>query len=85
MLVSGSYNSTIQVQEAAIGKVLYKLKGHSSGIKAIIFLLNSKKLATRSNNETIQIQDIAKDKVIEVLKASILNKGAANILQQLLT
>jgi hypothetical protein len=54
-IVTGSYDQTAKVWEAASGKELLTLKGHSSYVKAVTFSQDGQRILTGSSDETVRV------------------------------
>jgi len=61
-LASGSYDKTVKLWDAATGKELATLKGHSGPVQSVAFSPDGKTLATASDDKTIKLWDLATGK-----------------------
>jgi len=58
-LATGCFDNTVQLREAATGKVLRVFKGHQGGINSLSFSPDGRRLATASLDKTAKVWDLA--------------------------
>ena len=67
-IVSGSFDGTAKVWEAASGKELLALKGHSAAVWSVAFSLDSQRIVTGSFDQTARVWDAASGKELLTIK-----------------
>lgn len=65
---AGYTESDIRLWDAATGKRIGQLEGHSSWVSALVFWPDGKKLASSSADQTIRTWDMASQKSLDVLR-----------------
>ena len=68
LIVSGSYNSTVRVWDAATGAERRVLKGHSSEVNAIAFSPDGRLIVSGSGDITVRVWDVATGAKRQVLR-----------------
>lgn len=61
-IVSGSFDKTVRVWDAATGKETLSLKGHFLGIRSVSFSPDGKRLVSASDDQTVKVWDAATGK-----------------------
>ena len=59
LIMSGSFDGTVKVWDAAIGSLQRTLGGDGSGVTSVVFSHDSKLVALGSRNGTVEIWDTA--------------------------
>ena len=67
-IVTGSEDQTAKVWEAASGKELLTLKGHSDGINSVAFSPDGQRIVTGSGDQTAKVWEAASGKELSHLK-----------------
>jgi WD40 repeat protein len=57
LIASGGPEGTVMVWDAATGKVLFALRGHTGSVASVAFSGDSRRLATGSSDHTVKIWD----------------------------
>merc|ERR1740130_1433552 len=68
LVVSGSDDETVRVWEAATGKEVQKLEGHSSDVTSVAFSPDSKLVVSGSDDKTVRVWEAATGKEVQKLK-----------------
>jgi WD40 repeat protein len=68
-VVTGIRTPTLQLWDAATGKLLRSLEGHASSVSAVTFSPNGKILATASYDKTVRLWDVATAKTLVTFSA----------------
>ena len=74
---SGSKDKTIRLWDSASGKKLLVLKGHTDGVRSIVFSPNGRLLASGAEDKTIRLWDTASGKMRAVLRGH--EKGVISV------
>jgi RNA polymerase sigma factor (sigma-70 family) len=67
-LASGSYGNTVKLWDAAMGKELATLEGHTNAVLTVAFSPDGKTLASGSQDKTIKLWDVKTGKELVTLK-----------------
>ncbi|KAI8654220.1 NACHT domain-containing protein [Fusarium sp. Ph1] len=67
-LVSGSYDKTIKIWDAATGACEQTLEGHGEQVTSVVFSVDSQRLASGSYDKTIKIWDMAMGAYVQTLE-----------------
>ena len=67
-IVTGSYDRTAKVWEAASGQELLTLKGHSARILSVAFSPDGQRIVTGSDDETAKVWEAASGQELLTLK-----------------
>jgi len=70
-LVSGSYDKTVRLWDAATGKELCTLSGHTSSVNSVTFSPDGRLLASGSVDNTVRLWDVASGKELRTLSGHI--------------
>jgi WD40 repeat protein len=66
--VSGSEDKTVRLWDAATGKALQTLKGHTGSVSSVAFSPDGKQVVSGSGDKTVQLWDAATGKALQTLK-----------------
>jgi len=67
-IVTGSWDDTAKVWDAASGKVLLTLKGHIDWVRSVAFSPDGRRIATGSDDRTAKVWDAASGSEMLTLK-----------------
>ena len=67
-IVTGSVDQTAKVWEAASGKELLTLKGHSGSIRSVAFSPDGQRIVTGSDDKTAKVWEAASGRELLTLK-----------------
>jgi WD40 repeat protein len=70
-VVSGSYDETVRLWDAATGAPLQTLKGHTSQVFSVAFSPNGKQVVSGSHDKTVRLWDAATGAPLQTLKGHI--------------
>ncbi len=76
-IVTGSWDSTAKVWEAASGRELLTLKGHSGGISSVAFSPDSQRIVTGGGDNTAKVWEAASGRELLTLKGH--NAGISSV------
>ena len=62
------YNKTIKLWDAASGRLLHSLEGHSGSLCSIVWLPDGRHLISAAHDQTIRVWDTAIGKALQVLE-----------------
>ncbi|HEU0178926.1 MAG TPA: AAA-like domain-containing protein [Blastocatellia bacterium] len=68
-LASGSRDSTIKLWDVGAGREIAVLRGHTRGVKAVVFYDNGSKLASGADDSTVRLWDVGAEREITSLNA----------------
>ena len=68
-VVSGSWDATARLWDAATGAPLQTLKGHASSVRSVAFSPDSKQVMSRSYDQTVRLWDVATEAPLQMLEA----------------
>ncbi|KUJ10180.1 uncharacterized protein LY89DRAFT_710917 [Mollisia scopiformis] len=67
-VVSGSYDATIRLWDAATGAALQTLKGHTNLVTSVAFSPNGKQVVSGSDDKTVRLWDAATGAALQTLE-----------------
>ena len=67
-IVSGSYDKTVKVWDAATGQDLLSLKGHTGGVSSVAYSPDGKRIVSGSYDKTVKVWDAATGQELLSLK-----------------
>ncbi|MSU62481.1 MAG: hypothetical protein EXS31_08800 [Pedosphaera sp.] len=67
-IVTGSYDQTAKVWDAASGREMLTLQGHSGGIRSVAFSPDGQRIVTGSHDHTAKVWDAANGRELRTLK-----------------
>jgi WD40 repeat protein len=76
-IVTGGYDKTATVCEAASGKELLTLKGHSAAVVSVAFSPDGNQIATASEDATVRLWDAVNGQELRTIKGH--NRGVSSV------
>ena len=67
-IVSGSYDETVKVWDAATGQEILTLKGHTGCVLSVAFSPDGRRIVSGSDDKTVKVWDAATGQEILTLK-----------------
>jgi WD40 repeat protein len=67
-VVSGSYDKTVRLWDAATGAALQRLEGHSSSVTSVAFSPDGRQVVSGSHDETMRLWDAATGAALQRLE-----------------
>jgi WD40 repeat protein len=67
-VVSGSWDNTVRLWDAATGRALQTLEGHSSGVSSVAFSPDGKQVVSGSRDKTVRLWDAATGRALQTLE-----------------
>jgi WD40 repeat protein len=70
-IVSGSYDKSVQVWDASMGKMLKVLEGHTGSVTSIAFSSDDRRIVSGSHDKSVQVWDASTGEMLKVPEGHI--------------